>query len=204
MNSGRETNTVNRVVIQIPIIHTQVDLGSLAASVSQTQIHQQGQQAWAQQQALITQAWNEIKQFVHSLQLNFAKVKLYQDGLPICGKEQQIVRDLAEQGSINHQLLLDLMAKGATLMGTESSELLREEYQFTKVAITQKHQQHTLEKAKQLLLQRDQFIAERINSTLAEQETAIIFLGMLHSLSSLLANDIQLINPIADAQNNNQ
>ncbi|MDE1461462.1 hypothetical protein [Spartinivicinus poritis] len=204
MNSERETNTVNRVIIQIPIIHTQVDMGSLAASVNQKQIHQQGQEAWEQQQALITQAWNEIKQFVHSLPLNFAKVKLYQDGLPICGKEQQIVRDLAEQGSINHQLLLDLIAKGATLMGTESPELLREEYQFTKVAITRKHQQHTLEKAKQLLQQRDQFIAERINSTLAEQETAIIFLGMLHSLSGLLASDIQLINPIADAQNNNK
>ncbi|WP_163833103.1 hypothetical protein [Spartinivicinus ruber] len=203
MNNTHETTVANRVIIQIPIIHTQIDLGSLAASVREQKINQQGQQAWDQQQALIMKAWNEIKQFVHSLRLNFSKVKLYQDGLPVCGKEQQIVCDLAEQGSINHQLLLDLMDKGATLMGTESPELLREEYQLTQIANNSDHQQQSIAKAKQLLQLRDQFIAERINATLAENETAVLFLGMLHNLVGFLPNDIQLINPIAAAQKSN-
>ena len=46
------------------------------------------------------------------LHLDFTPRRLYQDGLPRCGQEEAIVRNLAREGSVNHMLLLDLMARG--------------------------------------------------------------------------------------------
>jgi len=47
-----------------------------------------------------------------------------------------------------------------------------------------------------LLAQRDRYIANRIDSTLVAGESGILFLGMLHSLSTLLAKDIRLVFPV--------
>jgi signal transduction histidine kinase len=59
-------------------------------------------------------------------------VRLYQDGLPVCGREEEIVRDLAGSGSQNHQILLELIARGARLTGSESPSLLLEEYELAR------------------------------------------------------------------------
>src|SRR5262249_55932565 len=58
------------------------------------------------------------------------KARLYQDGLPACGLEEKIVRDLAMQGVPNYRILLKLMERGATLEGTEDPDLLRTEYEL--------------------------------------------------------------------------
>ena len=54
------------------------------------------------------------------LELDWSCVLLYQDGLPVCGEEKRIAQDLARTGSANHRLLLELMARGARLIGTEA------------------------------------------------------------------------------------
>ena len=65
------------------------------------------------------------------------KTRIYQDGLPICGFEERIVRELAKAGSSNHQLILRLLDQGAVLMGTEDSQLLMEEYEMQKQRLAQ-------------------------------------------------------------------
>ena len=47
-----------------------------------------------------------------------------------------------------------------------------------------------------LLKERDQAIAQRINTTLRPGETGLLFLGMLHSVESWLAQDIQVTHPL--------
>jgi hypothetical protein len=95
------------------------------------------------------------------------------------------------------------MEKGATIMGTESPELLTEEYDLVKRILAAGNsveaarieaEQKSLSDA--LLKKRDRYIADRINSTLCPEETGIIFLGMLHSLNGLLDGDIQVIYPV--------
>jgi hypothetical protein len=56
---------------------------------------------------------------------------IHLEGLPVCGHESEIVADLARAGSRNHRLLLRLREFGAIIMGTESAELLVEEYQLS-------------------------------------------------------------------------
>jgi hypothetical protein len=192
-----------RTLLFIPIVHTQTDMGALGGSVQQVMVQKLGVKAWRHKMRAIDLLWAEIEQVVGTMPLRYEKVRLYQDGLPICGREVEIVRELAEKGSRNHRLLLSLMEKGATLMGTESPDMLIREYELVKqsTAARSRGAQRSPETAGRdsdviLLQRRNQFIAHRINTTLKPGETGILFIGMLHTLENLLDQDIQVICPI--------
>jgi hypothetical protein len=145
----------------------------------------------------------EAETIIDNLWPSFDKVRLYQDGLPVCGREIDIVTDLAKAGSRNHRLLLSIMEKGATVMGTESAELLVEEYQLFKSILNARNSKKTpkideCRKAlsESLLERRNRYIADRINTTLREGETGILFLGLLHNLEKRFDKDIKLIFPM--------
>jgi hypothetical protein len=151
----------------------------------------------------VDRIWTAIEKVVEMLDLSFDNVRLYQDGLPVCGCEMDIVADLAEGGSRNHRLLVRMIRKGALLVGTESAELLLEEYSLIKQTVSGQVENKALEnpealnrKADILLKKRDAFIARRISSTLGPGETGIVFLGMLHNLVGLVDSDIQFNFPI--------
>jgi hypothetical protein len=196
-------------LIYLPIIHTSKDMGDLSDSIRQVAMDVLGKQSLRQKDQLVNQIWTAIEQTIDALALPFDKVRLYQDGLPICGREIEIVTDLADGGSRNHRLLVRMIRKGALLMGTESAELLLEEYRLIKQTVSGQYGDRANEKpadlkrkADLLLKKRDQFIARRINDTLGSGETGIVFLGMLHNLEGFLDNEIQLIYPIANLFSN--
>jgi hypothetical protein len=86
-------------------------------------------------------------------------------------------------------------------MGTESPELLLAEYNraMEELAETGRSPTRAREmegRAHSLLFERDQYIAGRINATLAPGETAVLFLGMLHSVEPHLDPDIRVIRPV--------
>lgn len=184
-------------------------MGALAGAIRRLTVEKLGHQEWERNVRAIGELWVAIRQALEGCDLPYERVRLYQDGLPACGREVEIVRDLAEAGSPNHQLLLDLMEKGATLMGTESPDLLLEEYQLIQQILDARDlgeaeqveiRQEALSGA--LLARRDQYIAQRINATLCEGETGVLFLGMLHSLEEQLAGDIRISYPILRPQAN--
>ena len=192
-----------RVLIHIPIIHTQADMGALARSVRRVTVQKLGRQAWKGHVEAIGQMWEEIRRTVEGWELPWENVRLYQDGLPRCGREAEIVADLASAGSPNHQLLLSLMKKGATLMGTESPDLLLEEYRLVQEVLAAKDPEEAARiearhgaRSRSLLARRDAYIARRVNESLRPGETGLLFLGMLHSLDSRLAKDIRVTYPI--------
>ncbi len=192
-----------RVLIYIPIIHTQADMGALARSVRRVTIQKLGRQAWKRNVEAIGGMWEEIRRTVEGWELPWENVRLYQDGLPRCGREAEIVADLAGAGSPNHRLLLSLMKKGATLMGTESPDLLLEEYRLVQQILAAKDPEEAARiearheaRSRSLLARRDRYIARRLNESLRAGETGLLFLGMLHSLDSRLAKDIRVSYPI--------
>ena len=199
----RPNAAATRALIYIPIIHTQADMGKLAPSVRRMTVQKLGREAWKRNVDVIGRMWEEIRRTVEEWQLPWEKVRLYQDGLPRCGREVEIVTDLAGAGSPNHQLLLLLMKKGATLMGTESPELLLEEYRLVQETLAAKTAKEGARievrheaRSRSLLARRDRYIALRINESLRVGETGLLFLGMLHSLDSRLAKDIRVSYPI--------
>ncbi len=192
-----------RTLIYVPIIHTQADMGALSESVQRVKIQRLGRRGWERNLDLVDQFWSRVEKVVQGLSLPRPPLRVYQDGLPVCGREVAIVQDLAKAGSRNHRLLLQLKERGAILMGTESSALLVEEYQLmrntlsvekTKAATRGEPRRNALKDT--LLRRRDQFIGRQINATLLAGETGLIFLGVLHSLTEWLDEDIHVVYPL--------
>lgn len=202
MEPTPDTGGFSRTLIYLPIIHTPADMGALKESVVRATLEKLGRLGLARKIQTIDKIWTEIEGVLDGLALTFEKVRLYQDGLPVCGREAEIVAELARAGNRNHQLLLRLMEKGATLMGTESGDLLVQEYQLVKHTLTSRAPKAAAIVAQRqalsdsLLKRRDQFIANRIHETLKEGETGILFLGMLHSVERFLPKDIKVIYPL--------
>jgi hypothetical protein len=189
-----------RTLVYIPIIHTVADMGTLGASIRGKKLPMLGRQGLSRNAAVVEKMWDEIERVAARLPVAPGSVRVYQDGLPICQHEREIVSELAESGSRNHRLLLQLQSRGARVMGTESPELLVEEYQLAKASLTsgatavEASRQHQVRDT--VLEKRDRFIADRINATLSDGETGIVFIGMLHSLTQFLDSDIRVAYPL--------
>ena len=203
MKKVDKTEAFSRILIYFPIIHTQRDMGALGEQIRRVTLQKLGKKGWKKKVKVIDEMWTKIEHVVDELALSYKKVRLYQDGIPVCGRETEIVKELAKSGSRNHRLLFRLMEKGATIIGTESAKLLLDEYELRKKILSAGDtgkasdiEAHSKALSESLLISRDRFIADRINITLGRGETGILFLGMLHSLKSHLDKDIHVNYPV--------
>jgi hypothetical protein len=185
-----------RTLIYAPIVHSEADLGSVGGEVRQRFQDAFGHDAWEKRFSSVDAMWEGLGRKLLALPLDWERTRLYQDGLPVCGREAEIVRDLARQGSRNHQLLLELMSRGATLTGTESAPLIVAEYRRIQKLIEASRMMDDSDsvalelraEGERLLRERDAFIAARIDSTLQEGETGVLFVGLLHRVDELLGD----------------
>lgn len=200
-----------REIIYIPIVHSEIDLGSVSEELKGEYIKIYGEEKWFEHTRTIEDFWEGIRREILSLPLDYNKVKLYQDGLPNCGRELEIVKKLASEGSKNHKLLQDLVERGGKLIGTENPQLLLEEYRRMKrelrglasskasgsgVEIKEGGFQGTtnpkLPTYDEITLRRDRYIARRIDETLEEGETGLLFMGAIHRTPEMLPPDIKI------------
>lgn len=190
----------SRSLVWVPIIHTPEDMGRLRELVEKTYVSRLGKTRWDAHIRGVGEIWKDVRRSIEGLNWDWGRVRIYQDGLAVCGHEEKIVRELAATGSANHRLLADLVDRGAKLMGTESPQLLIEEYELNRCTLestkTARHRAVPAarfgDQARRLLAKRDAFIAARIAGTLEPGEQGLIFLGMLHSLARHLPRDIRL------------
>lgn len=188
-----------RALIYVPMVHSEADLGRMAEEVRRQYIEALGADAWSRRTSAVDAMWAGVRDKLLALPLTWSAVRLYQDGLPVCGREADIVRDVAAAGSKNHGLLLELMGRGATLMGTESAELLVREYRRVQELVQLARagagaaSGAALEQQGQALLQeRDAFMARRILTTLEQGETGIVFCGLLHRIDEAIGDDLEV------------
>jgi hypothetical protein len=189
-----------RSLLWVPIVHTRADMGSLGDSVARLSKQRLGKAKWDAHMRDVDALWGEIRRMIDALGLDYPRVRLYQDGLPVCDHEEKIVRELAGAGSANHRLVVDLIDRGARLSGTESPQLLLEEYQLNRYLLSPEGSfppssigaAAIRQEARRVLEARDRFIASRIAETLQPGEQGLIFLGKLHSLDGRLPDDIRL------------
>jgi hypothetical protein len=189
-----------RGLIYVPILHSEADLGRMAEEVRRKFTEAFGAGAWDERRGAVDAMWEGLRAKLSALPLAWETVRLYQDGLPVCGREAEIVRDVAAAGSQNHRLLLELIARGARLMGTEDPALLVQEYRRVQAIVAAARAgvddpagAAARERDGQAILTaRDAFMARRIDATLAEGETGIVFVGLLHRLEELLTGDFEV------------
>ena len=168
----------------IPIIHAAADLGSMAPQIEARRRPESAAQ--------IADLWRQLREQVLALPLDWTRVHVFQDSLPVCGREMEIVRELARQGSPNFALLEELAARGAQIEGTESAPLLLRE-----VEIIRDGARWRPGALAALASERDQFIARRIDERLPAGRDGLLFLGMLHEVEGYLPRSIEVLYPFS-------
>ena len=188
-----------RTLIIQQIVHTPADMGSMKDVLKEKGIEKLGKEAWEENLKKIEKFWNEVEKSIDKLDLDYSKVRIFQDGMPVSGDlALKIVNETAEKGSRNYQIIKKMIEKGAKIEETESRELLLKEYDYVKeFTSADKEKKETAlkeyEKAKdELIRKRDEFIAKRIDETLKEDETGFLFIGAHHKIKDKLASDIKV------------
>ncbi len=189
-----------RKIVLIRIVHTAADMGSMSEGLIKEGIAKIGREKWLENQRRIEKFWDEVKKEIDALNLDYSKVRVYQDGLP-CGGELglKIVRETADKGSKNYQIVGMLIEKGAAIEATESPGLLRKEYEHIKAIVTATAEEEKAEAVRryekikdELMQERDAYIAKVIDATLKDGETGLLFIGAAHNIK--VATDIEVKN----------
>ena len=149
--------------------------------------------------------WDSIDRYFDTLEVS--NLKIYQDAMVADGEiGQKIVEDGLKRGSKNYEIISKLIQRGAILVKTEDFALVKKERDLllkmtAARGLTEKlssYLKYRLAKNK-LLRERDRFIANRINETLNQGETGILFIGAYHEVIPKLAEDTQ-VKEIKDAR----
>ena len=188
-----------RELIYVPVIHTQAEMGSMSEAAREEYFARFGREKWHQHVKIIDSMWDGLRRKILALKLAYRKVRIYQDGLPVCGKELEIVTELARKGSRNHALLLWLVGEGAMLVGTEAPGVLLEEHELVRSILATpegEERRAALEaykvRGKKLLARRDEYIGSRIDATLPADCTGLLFIGLMHRVDEVLPEDVSV------------
>lgn len=182
-----------------------VDLGSLATSVTEKGIKAFGEEVWKRHVETVRGLWDSLAMYFETLEVSGLKV--YQDGLVADGNMgKKIVEEGLKSGSKNYEIIYSLIQKGAVLMKTEDILLAKKERDRllemsrakTRMGKLIAFLRYRLLKNR-LLRKRDRCIARRINGTLNQGETGILFIGAYHNIIPLLDKDI-LVKEIKDLE----
>jgi len=188
-----------RKLIYVPIIHMSADLGSIPNHVDKRGIAGFGEEFWRRHRETVSGFWDSISNYFADLEVN--DFKIYQDGLVADGEVgKRIVEEGVKAGSKNYEIINDLVKRGAILVQTEDFALVKEErdriVKITRAKTTTAkliaYLKYRLTKNR-LLKKRDDYIAKRIDETLADEETGILFLGAYHNIAPKLAEGIRRI-----------
>lgn len=183
-----------RKLLYVPILHSSADMGSVAPSLENKGIAMTGIEGWESHKKTISKFWDSLSKYFKKLDVkNF---QIYQDGLAADGElGMKIVDKAAEKGSQNYQIIKDLVSKGARVVKTEDITILMKEVNLIKKMTCPSSKLKKLASAlkyklvkNKLLEERDKFIADRINKTLAKN--GVIFIGAYHNITPLLDKDI--------------
>jgi hypothetical protein len=188
-----------KALIYVPIIHMSTDLGSLAKDLNRRGIADLGEGLWKEHIKTVEGFWDELSHYFDSIDVS--GMKIYQDGMVAGGEVgQKIVEEGAKSGSKNYELVSELLKRGAILVKTEDFKLVKKERDRL-IAITQAKalpekliafMKYKVIKNR-LLNKRDEFIARRIEETLNQEETGIIFIGAYHNIKERLPKDVRIM-----------
>ena len=192
-----------RTLLYVPVIHSSADLGSIAKAAEQRGVKGLGQELWDKHRATVDGFWDALLTYFDSIDVQ--GMKIYQDGMVADGDVgKKLAEETAKAGSKNYQLILRLLERGAVLVQTEDFKLVKKEYdQLHAIAQAQSLSRKIIAFIRykmvktRLLYERDAFIADKIDQTLKNGETAILFIGAFHHTKKRLPGNIR-INEIKD------
>lgn len=191
---------MGKKLLIIPIIHSEEELGSLKDQISGIKEEKLGHEEHKKQIEEVQRLWKEIAAIISEIMqiIKPEMIQIYQDGMPVGGETgKKIVFECAANRSINHIILAEMINSGAEIEQTESPQYLKKEYEIIKEIFSAKspeEQNKLSQRYREILhglsIKRDRFIAERINSSLKEEHTGILFIGATHNITQNLSDEI--------------
>jgi len=112
---AHQTEVDQRTLIYIPIIHTHADMGALGDTIQRLKVKKLGPRGWERNVNLVDKLWVQIEQAIERLALPYDRVRLYQDGLPVCSREAEIVAELAKAGAATTGCCIDYWRRAPRL-----------------------------------------------------------------------------------------
>jgi len=171
-----------------PIIHTDIELGSYGPVYRKYFIRKNGLAAWKRKWASVQHLWDSIETIILKMDLDYQKLRIYQDSLSVEMRADVMVSEMTARGSRNYSVINSLLKKGAQIMGTENSVYLLEQYSRLQLG---SETSIPPRRDKELLKKRDAFIAQRIEATLRDNETGLLFIGAEHDICPYLSPNIK-------------
>ena len=171
-----------------PIIHTDIELGSYGPVYRKYFIRKNGLAAWKRKWATVRHLWDCIETTILKMNLDYKKLRIYQDSLSVEMSADVMVNEMTARGSRNYSVINSMLKKGAQIMGTENSVYLLDQYSRLQLG-----SETSIDNDKELLKKRDAFIAKRIGTTLRDGETGLLFIGAEHDICPYLSPDIKTI-----------
>jgi len=74
-----DVTTQRRVLIHVPIIHTQIDMGTLGDRIKRELAQRFGEQWWQSKATLVERAWDDIEAAPINPDIPYERVRVYQD-----------------------------------------------------------------------------------------------------------------------------
>lgn len=112
----------------------------------------------------------------------------------------KIVEQGIKDGSKNYEIIARMLDQEAVLVRTEDFDLVKKEYDLISGVVKAKSRTEAIAasiefktSSGKLLTERDDYIAHRIEQTLGDNETGILFIGAYHDVIPLLPHDIFVI-----------
>jgi hypothetical protein len=188
-----------KTLILVPVVHMSSDMGSLAKDLDRRGIADLGEELWKEHIKTVETYWDELSHYFDTMHVS--DMKIYQDGMIAEGEVgQMIVQEGVKSGSKNYELVSELLKRGGFLVKTEDYKLVKKERDRL-IAITQAKSltkkliafmKYKVTK-NSLLNKRDEFIARRVDETLNQDETGIIFIGAYHNIKGRLSKDVRIM-----------
>jgi len=177
-----------RSLIVVPIVHSREDMGSLTPD---------SPQGLTEASRLGAAFWSAMRERIESLDQDWSGVNVYQDGLPdsLPDLVNKIVSIAPGQ---NYELIRWLIEHGATVLGTEDPTLLLEEHTLLRAIRdapgrdAARARAAYANRAPTLLSERDDYIARKIDATLGQGQTGVLFIGAAHQVEKKLPRDIMV------------
>ena len=186
----------------IPIVHSEKEMGSLKSDISDMIDRKFGKEKRDQHRKDVALFWDNLRTIINAVLANLdgTAIRIYQDGIPIGGEiGAKLVAMGAQDGIPNHQIVLSIIEHGGVLEKTENPALLKEEYEIIKAvvnaktdsereALSEKHKHRLYE----LTIERDKYIAQRIEESLKDGQYGMLFIGATHNVAQYMNPDIDL------------
>jgi hypothetical protein len=190
-----------RTLIYVPIIHSVADMGSLGEELKRKSVSGLGENVWQKHTDTVNGYWDAIESYFENIDRYIPGIKIYQDGMFVDGEmAMKFIGEGVKSGSKNSEIVSNLIDRGAILIKTEDFKMVKDEYdalQYILKSKTNIKKLFLLLRYKILkpifLLRRDKFITTKIDTTLGENETGILFIGAYHNIMKRLPKDITVI-----------